>query len=171
MTGDIKNLGRRVAAIFGITLVTSLITANSSLAADWVYTQQKDEMTGKITRYACVGSENVLEFAFPYNGGTGAELCLRNSPRWGNDVIIRVFKGQFLCHSDNCSLRVKFDSQDPVTFGGNQLADGSSNYIFIEGFSRFLSATRKAQTVLIGARFFQEGEKVMRFNVTGLDWK
>lgn len=151
------------------TLVLILLASTPSRA--WEYSQDKDEMTGKTTRFACVVSENILDFQFPYNGGTSAQLCLRVGPRWGSSVILQVFKGQFLCHDDDCNLRVKFNSEAPVTFDGSDAADGSMDHIFIDQYSRFVAATRKAKMVLVGARFFQDGEKVIRFDVSNLSWK
>lgn len=165
--------GRKRRSWFGSSLgatIVGMLIVSPGVAGDWAYWQSKDEMTGKVTQYACVESENTLEFGFPYQGGTKVKLCLRKSPRSGNDVILSVEKGQFLCNPDDCRVRVKFDDQALSHFSATDAADGSTNVIFIDGFSRFLQGVKGAKTVLLSATFFQEGERVMQFDISNLAW-
>lgn len=138
----------------------------------WTYENVQDSMTQKTINIALLGSTNRLSFGFPYRGTQQAQLQLRKHPRWGQDVILQIQKGQFLCNSyDGCSVSVRFGNGKPKKFSAGEPNDNSSTSIFIRGYSNFVSELRKVDKVYIEASFYQEGNRTLEFAVDGLDWK
>lgn len=140
--------------------------------SQWDYSHDEDAMTGKVSHTATVESENTVEFGFPYNGIQHGHLTIRRHPRYGNDIIFAVEKGQLLCPSyEGCSVLVRFDDGEPVSFSANPPADNSTESIFISNYDRFLSKMRSAKRVRISPRVYQEGSVVFTFDVSGFDVK
>ena len=138
----------------------------------WNYTTTQDSMSQKPTTTASIGSTNRLSFSFPYGGLQQATLQLRKHPRWGQDVILQIQKGQFLCNSyDGCNVSVRFGIGNPKRFSASEPSDNDTTYIFLRGYSGFVSELRKVDKVYIEAQFYQEGNRTMEFAVDGLDWK
>ncbi|MBD9609776.1 hypothetical protein [Pseudomonas sp. PDM08] len=138
----------------------------------WTYENVQDSMTQKTINRALLGSTNRLSFDFPYRGTQQAQLQLRKHPRWGQDVILQIQKGQFLCNSyDGCSVSVRFGNGKPKEFSAGEPNDNSRTSIFIQGYSNFVSELRKVDKVYIEASFYQEGNRTLEFAVDGLDWK
>lgn len=138
--------------------------------AQWNYSRDTDEMTGKVSAHAAVKSENTVEFDFPYNGAQHGQLTLRRHPRFGNDVMFSVERGQLLCPSyDGCSVLVRFDDEAPATFSANPPSDNSNETIFISNYDRFVSRLRKAKTIRVSPKVYQEGNVVFTFDVQGFE--
>lgn len=133
----------------------------------WVYDAREDAMTGKRVMQAMIRSENTIDLDFPYQGAQHGSLLLRKHPKWGNDVILSIEKGQILCHSDDCDISVRFDDEQPVTYSGNEPADNSSEVVFLP----YAMAKRmeRAKRVRIQLTLFNNGTHVLEFNVKGFD--
>lgn len=153
------------------TNITEIIEpVDSPQPSQWQYVQNEDKMTGGKTYYASVTSSNSVNFAFPYSGLQNATLTLRNDPKYGNDVIFRIEKGQILCTSyDGCNVLVRFDDGKPVTYSANPPADNSSEVIFISNYTKFLGNLKKAKIVRISPTIYQEGAPVFEFDIGGFD--
>lgn len=138
--------------------------------AQWEYFQNEDKMGKGTSQYAMVTSTNALNFEFPYSGPQHATLTLRTHPRHGKDLILRIERGQFLCHSfDDCSVLVRFDDGQAQTYSASPAADNSTEQIFIQNYSRFVGNMLKAKRVRISTKVYQEGEPVMEFDVSDFD--
>jgi DNA-directed RNA polymerase subunit RPC12/RpoP len=138
----------------------------------WEYETMQDSMSQKPVTTAFIKSTNRLSFDFPYRGAQQAMLQLRKHPRWGQDVILHIQKGQFLCNSyDGCDVSVRFGNGKPKRFSAGEPSDNDSTYIFIRGYNSFVSELRKVDKVYIEAQFYQEGAQTIEFAVDGLDWK
>jgi hypothetical protein len=139
------------------------------VGSQWMYNSYQDDMSSKSILTATVASTNTFEFDFPYQGAQHATLRLRKHPRWGNDVILSIEKGQILCHTYECPVRVRFDEAPPQTFNGNEPDDNSSEYVFIPGYAGFIKKLKHAKRVRIEVNIFQEGNLVADFNVEGFN--
>ena len=60
-----------------------LLNIQGAIASSKVYSEERDPMTGKLTKYETFESRNSVEFGFPYAGGTTARFFLRNHPQYG----------------------------------------------------------------------------------------
>lgn len=144
-------------------------TSGQPLAdSGWHYSSETDKLTGKTERFACIKSINSLDFAFPYNGGSRAELCLRESGRRGHDAILTIH-GQIPCFQ-GCAIKLRIDDGKVVTLNGTGAADNETGVVFLP-YSSTLSAAKRAKRLRIEAQFFQEGDRVMEFAPSGLQWK
>lgn len=136
----------------------------------WSYGSQSDEMSSKKSYSATVSSTNSFNFDFPYQGSQRARLTLRKHPRWGNDVLFSIERGQILCHTySDCTVRVRFDDGAPQTFQGTGPEDNSSETVFIPGYAGFSSKLAKAKTVRVEVNVYHQGSVTATFDVDGFD--
>lgn len=137
----------------------------------WAYTSDVDEMSDRRTSHACTQSTNVVQLDFPYEAQR-VRLCVRQHPRWGQDVIVRLERGgQFLCTSyQACTVRVRFDDGEASAYSALEPSDNSSDTIFIQNDARFVANLRRSSRVIIEANFFQAGAQRMSFETGQLEW-
>lgn len=136
--------------------------------APWARYSRKDEMSGKNFTVAAVESQNTVRFGFPYEGEQRATLTIREKhPRYGTNVMLSIEAGQFLCHTDDCDVLVKFDDRAPKKYEASEPTDNSSTMLFLDAESTFISQLRQAKTVTIEATFYQEGIREFKFDAAG----
>lgn len=140
-----------------------------NLGRQWNYVKNEDGMSGKQSSQATVHSTNLFELDFPYQGPQRARLTVRRHPRWGSDVIFSIERGQVLCSSYRCPVRVRFDDGSPRTLAGNEPSDHSSEVVFIPGYGDFVARMAKAKKVRIEVDIHKQGPLVAEFNVEGFD--
>ena len=136
-----------------------------------VYVEYLDEM-GRITAKTAdlVSSNTVRFFGFPYEGEIHAWLTLQNSPEPGQDIMLRVERGQFVSSYTKDFVTVRFDDGELQKFAIGEPADSTSDLRFIHDNGKFINQLRKAKSLKIEADFYQEGPRVFEFDVRGLDW-
>ena len=138
--------------------------------SQWDYRQDKDPMGKGAAYFASVLSNNTVNFGFPYSGAQHATLTLRTHPRYGENVILSIERGQFLCPSyDGCTVLVRFDDSKAIRYSADGAADNSTETIFIRGYSSFVAHLEKSKRVRISANVYQEGAPVFEFDVSGFD--
>lgn len=136
----------------------------------WVYDSQHDDMRNQTTYAAYTTSTNSLNFSFPYSGGSTAQLYLRQSPKYGNDIYLTISKGQFYCTSyDGCTIHAKFDNGPVIALHASAATGGDTTTIFISGFKRFSDRLKSAKHLFVEAEFYQEGQRQMEFDVSGFE--
>lgn len=124
-----------------------------------------------LAKYASISSVNLVDFDFPYAGAQRARLLLRIHPKYGKDVILSIERGQFLCGIDGCNITVRFDDGKPANYSVTEPADHKTTMLFIDEYSRFVSRLKRAKKLQIEARFYQQGNHVFEFDVSGLKWE
>lgn len=137
----------------------------------WDYRGSSDSMSGKPIRSASVVSQNTVDFSFPYAGAQHGTLIVRKHPRFGNDVIFTIERGQFGCGIDGCTILVRFDDGKAERFTGNVPDDNSTTGVFLSPAAGFVARMRKAKVVRVESSFYQEGRQVFTFDVAGFDDK
>jgi hypothetical protein len=145
--------------------------AEAQLAGNaWYYRDDKDEMHGTNSHLAALISQNRLQFAFPFSGGSYGLLLV--DQRTGHlNVLLRIEKGQFTCDSiGGGAIAVKFDEGSVRNYTCYTPSDGTTNVISIRPSRRFVEALKRSHRATIGAEFFTEGEQQLAFNTTGLKW-
>lgn len=137
----------------------------------WSYRDTVDPMTDKKTEFACVTSTNEVLLNPPYDN-VRAELCIRQSPRYGLDAFIQLLgDGQIICRSyDNCTVQVRFGQGSQQSFSATDAADGSSNITFITNASRFVTGAKGSDVTRVQMTFYEAGNQVIEFNTKGLEW-
>jgi hypothetical protein len=124
------------------------------------------------TKVAQIVSSNTVRFGFPYQGETRAALQLRESPEHGQDIMLRVERGQFVSSYTRDFVTVRFDDGPLLKFGIGEPVDGTTGLLFIRDnvHEEFMSDLPKAKSLKIEADFYQEGRRVFEFDVRGLNW-
>lgn len=136
--------------------------------SNWEYSEEKDELDGSTTKFASSTSINVLDFKFPYDGGSYGMLTIRNRNN-KNEVLLAISKGQFMSSYTN-SLRVKFDDDNPVKYTYSEPASASANLIFLNNEKKFIERLKTCKKIKIEATYYDEGNAILEFDVDGFKW-
>lgn len=101
-------------------------------------------MTGRDEKHA-IAASNHFELKWPYGGLQHARLDVRNSPKFGLDVMVSVEKGQILCPVPyGCKVAVRFDDGPIIKVAALPSSDYSSDTIFVKDANSFLAKLAKA---------------------------
>ena len=138
-------------------------------SSKWLYSDEEDKMTSKKKYYAQLIANDELMFDFPYNGGSVATLTIRKK-RGEVDAMLKISKGQFIHDYEGGSIKVRFGNAKPSIYAISKSSDQSSNLIFIDNVSRFISNLKKYKKLLIEAEFYNEGVRQIEFNIEGFKW-
>lgn len=146
-------------------------SSDASGGSKWSYSDERDQMRGRTNKYAELPSENEQEFAFPYNGGSHLTIFLQEFQKPETDVLLRLEKGQFVCHSfSGGRVSVRFDNGPVRKFSCSETSDGDTTAIFLSPAASFVAALKKSSTATIEAEFFEEGVRQYTFDTRGLKW-
>jgi len=140
----------------------------------WEYSTEEDKMDGSKRYWASRLSTNIVEFNF-MNSKSWFRLTLRNMNK-KNEIVLMMMEetaGQFMpsLFSPPKTCRFKFDNSPPVNFGySSSTSDGSSNTIFFFNPQKLIANLKIAEKLMIECEFYQEGKKIIEFDVKGLEW-
>jgi len=134
----------------------------------WEYSEQIDEMSNALIKTASIPSDNVLQFDFPYNGGSRGILTFRKK---GNklDAYLRISHGQFV-PTDMLSYQVaiKCDEGQAQTYTFVGSNDGSPDIIFAQSPEAILKKIKAASTVKIQTTYYNAGLQILQFSPQNL---
>ena len=147
--------------------VTNLTKVIKITQKGYEYTSEKDALSGKIIKNAIVQSDNYINLDFPYSGAQKATIQIRKHPRFGNDVLIFVQKGQITPDYHNKRIGVRFDNNKVINYRVAEAADHSSHVIFIKNYKHFTQRAIKSTKITVELPFYQNGNKVVTFSTTG----
>ena len=150
-------------------LASPTVFVPSKHTPNWRYFGEMDPVSGIREWAASTESLNTVNFDRPYQGAQRATLTLRKHPRYGNNVILQIERGQFLAGLSGVQVVVRFDDGKPINFWADGPVDHSTTTLFIGDYSKFVEALRKAKSVRISTPIYQEGEPVFEFNVVGFE--
>ena len=151
---------------------TAANSVEAGPTSKWSYNEQRDDMRGRTDKFAELKSENEQEFSFPYNGGSHLSIQLQKFRKPEADVLLRLEKGQFICHSfTGGSVSVRFDGGPVRKYGCSDTSDADTSAIFLHPAGSFISALKKSSKVTVEAEFFQEGVRQYTFDSRGLKWQ
>ena len=151
---------------------TNEVSEKPKIKSNWEYTEYVDQMENATTYIASIESENSVDFEFPYNGGSYMTLSIRKSPQFGNDIYIKIDKGQF--NSDymlGSNVKLKFDEEKAFSVSAKYPSDGSTDLLFIGNYNKLLPKIKTAKTLKIQAEFFMEGNKTFIFDIENFVWE
>ena len=139
----------------------------SPASAEWTNSEEVNALTNEKVVLTCQTSSNKLDFAFPYQGGSVGELCIRKSKAKGFEAIISITKGQILCSSFSyCAIQARFDDKPLTRFSGILPNDGSSTYVFLLPAGRIVNELRRSKVFKVGVTFYQGGTQVLEFDTS-----
>lgn len=138
---------------------------------NWTYTEERDEMTDKVTYTATCVSCDYTELKPPFDG---QEIYLtmqcRQSAQYGKDVILSIPAGMFNLGVNGTKVKVRFDEGVMKTYFANGASDNSYNHLFIKNSSDFTNNLKQSKKVLVAVEFFDNGNFTYHFNTEGLKW-
>ncbi|HJF29097.1 MAG TPA: hypothetical protein K8V79_12855 [Acinetobacter lwoffii] len=149
------------------------ITAEPAIVSNWEYGTSVDEMRGTKSQHATTLSTNSMDFEFPYNGGSHLGLTLRKNNE-GQDIIVAIDKGQFICGIQSCEAAFKFDDGpvQQITMVGTD--DHKSDVLFVaydKTEEKIIQQIKKSKKLIIELPFYQEGKRQFIFNIENLEWE
>jgi hypothetical protein len=98
--------------------------------SSWDYSQLKTKWVDGKVYTATIESTNTINLDFPYNGEQHGLLLLREHPKHGKDVVLKIQRGQLLDSEYNDPVVVRFDSDKPLTFSSVGASDHSTETLF-----------------------------------------
>jgi hypothetical protein len=137
-------------------------------AGKWTY-EKKVQPDGSTVSKATITASNILEFTFPYNGGSTATLTLRKREN-GTTVYLEVSKGHFNRSFQNGTAKVRFDQQSPITYALVAAENGRANIVFFDNEQKLIRQIKAARTMTIDVGFAGQGTQQIRFSIAGLRW-
>ena len=169
------------AAIMAVGIYTDVAKAA------WTYEDSKDGMEDAPLHAATATSENEVELALPYNGGTRARLILFRQETGSTSVFLNLDRGQFSCITGThevCFIHVKFDSE-PVEFIHLSLSRRDrtkSSFSFynppkkdrikgdLTGQYAFIEKLKSHKTLVIEPVLYPESLERFTFDLSNLKW-
>tara|TARA_Y100000589_G_C26971429_1_gene554741 strand:- start:51 stop:830 length:780 start_codon:yes stop_codon:yes gene_type:complete len=138
----------------------------------WQYDNYEDIASGKVSYTAQLKSENQINLSFPYAGKQYGRLTIRNHPRFGKDIFLRIEKGQILSISgyslDDKYFLVRFDDGEVESYRYSESTSGSTDIIFITDEKKFLKNLSNSKKAYITINIYQDGQNTFIFDVKGL---
>jgi hypothetical protein len=128
----------------------------------WDYTDTFDQVRDATIYHASVDSQNSVDFQPPYEGGSILTMTVRKHPAYGDDVIFKISKGQFVCHSEDCTGTINFGS-GPQPLSLSEPDDNSSDTLFAADSNQLIDQLKKSKKVIIELPFYEEGYRQFEF--------
>ena len=145
---------------------------NDVVRGKWEYRDYEDKASGKTIFKASLLSVNKINLSFPYSGFQNGTLSVRNHPRWGKDIYLKIEKGQILSIDgysyDNKYFLVRFDDGDVKRWKYVGASDLSSDVIFISNEKKFLEKLTNSNKIYITVNLYQDGQNTFVFDSKGL---
>ena len=147
-------------------------STNEVVKGKWEYKDYEDKASGKTASKASLLSENKINLSFPYQGSQNGTLSVRNHPRWGKNIYLKIEQGQILSIDgysyDNKYFLVRFDDGDVKKWNYVGSSDQSSDIIFISNEKKFLKQLTAASKIYITINLYQDGQYTFVFDPKGL---
>ena len=137
-------------------------------AGIWRYEKTVDK-AGRTVYKASTVSPNLLEFSFPYAGGSTATLTIRKRDS-SIHVYIQVSKGQFNRSFQGGKARVLFDQNPPIASSFSAAENGSANIIFFDSEQALITKIKAAKKMTVDVDFEGQGKRQIEFQTADLTW-
>jgi len=132
----------------------------------WTHGENKDQMSGKVSKFATKKSDNTVNFEFPYQGVQRGTIMAMDDA-----VLFYVQKGQVICNGGSefgtCLVKIKFDDNKERYINAKTLGDNSTTIKFTE--PGFLKNLKQSKKLMIEVEVFHNGYPVFIFDVRGLN--
>ncbi|GAB2602968.1 hypothetical protein [Spirosoma areae] len=146
------------------------ISKNSPVAnaGKWLYEKTTDK-EGRTVQKASITSPNLLQFGFPYAGGSTATLTIRKRDS-GTNVYLHVSKGQFNRSFQGGNARIGFDGKPASTYAFSAAENGSANIIFFDEAQALIDRMNASRNMIIDVEFYAQGRRQIEFRTADLTW-
>ncbi|GAB3768206.1 hypothetical protein GCM10028818_02220 [Spirosoma horti] len=136
--------------------------------ATWTY-EKKAGKDGNTVYKAVLASPTVLNFDFPYTGGSTATLTLRHKNSLAY-VYLEVSKGQFNRSFQGGNASIRFDGKAPVRYSLSAAENGRANIVFFDSPEKLISQIKAAGKMVVDVEFDGQGKRHIEFTTRGLSW-
>ena len=137
-------------------------------ADTWKYEETVDK-TGNTIYKASITSPTLLQFGFPYAGGSTATLTVRKRDD-RTTVYLQVSNGQFNRSFQGGSVRIRFDGKPAVSYSYSAAENGRANIIFFDTEQKLVDQLKAARSTSIDVEFYAQGHRQVPFRTAGLHW-
>ncbi|WP_460962345.1 hypothetical protein [Spirosoma litoris] len=137
-------------------------------AGTWRYERTTDRVGNPVYK-ASITSPRLLEFSFPYAGGSIATLTIRKRES-GTHVYIQVSKGQFNRSFQGGKADVRFDGNPVVPYAFSAAENGSANIIFFDSEKALIDKLKTTKKMTVDVAFAGQGQRQIEFITAGLVW-
>ncbi|GAB3725627.1 hypothetical protein [Spirosoma lituiforme] len=147
---------------------SKLKNSTGGVAIKWAY-EKKVDKEGNTVYKAAINSPTVLNFDFPYEGGSTATLTIRQK----NDVsyvYLEVSKGQFNRSFQGGNASIRFDDKPPVRYSLSAAENGRANIVFFDSPQKLINQLKGAQKMIVDVEFHGQGTRHIEFLTSGLSW-
>ncbi len=143
-------------------------TLSRTNAGKWLYEKTVDQEGQPIYKASTI-SPTLLQFDFPYAGGSMATLTIRKRDS-GTHVYIQMSKGQFNRSFQGGKARIRFDGNAAITYGVSAAENGSANIIFFDQEQVLINKMKRARNIVVDIEFAGQGSRQIEFQTAGLTW-
>ena len=85
--------------------------------------------------------------------------------------MLIVSKGQFNSGINGQNIKARFDEGEVELYSCSRPESGSSGSLFINSESKFINKLKAAKKLVLEAEFYDNGNEIMEYNVSNLQWK
>lgn len=142
--------------------------SQSPKPGNWVYDKSVNS-SGEAIRKATLTSQNLVQFPFPYAGGSPVMFIIR-SKSGSTNAFLEVANGLFTRSFTGGKALVQFDGQKPVTYALAAAANGRGNIVFFEAEQRLIQQLKKSKSVSIKAQFPGQKTLDIQFKYASFQW-
>ena len=134
----------------------------------WTY-EKKTGKDGNTVYKAVLASPTILNFDFPYTGGSTATLTLRHKNSLAY-VYLEVSKGQFNRSFQGGNASIRFDGKPPVRYSLSAAENGRANIVFFDSAQKLINQIKGARKMVVDVEFDGQGKRHIEFVTRGLTW-
>ena len=134
----------------------------------WRIVRQADHVRGGVNVALVIESENRVEFAFPYQGGSSLRLWLARNAKGGEGVMVELTRGQLLClRPVLCAALIRIDDRPTERFALGRMEDMSPARLRVVDGDRLMRAMMGARRMAVEVTVYREGAPQFLFDITG----
>ncbi|GAB3794543.1 hypothetical protein GCM10028819_08540 [Spirosoma humi] len=134
----------------------------------WTY-EKSIGKDGSTVYKAALVSPTVLNFGFPYTGGSTATLTLRHTHN-STYTYLEISNGQFNRSFQGGNASIRFDGKPPVRYSLSAAENGRANIVFFDSAQKLISQMKGARKMIVDVEFEGQGKRHIEFTTRGLVW-
>lgn len=145
------------------------ILLSAQAHAGWNYQRPMDKISGEKGLLASTTSLNNVVSSFGIKDH--AILVVKEHPRYGEQIILVLKRSQFVCESEGCDIKIRFDNQEPISKKGYEPDDGNTSVLNLGYSEDFLRSLIDSKVMHIEVPIYRGGRQVIDFNTSNLKWE
>jgi hypothetical protein len=136
--------------------------------AGWQYESKSNQLSGTIDK-AILTAVNVVQFPFPYAGGSTVSLILRSRNGHTNAYLL-TSKGLFTSSFQGGRAQLRFNGGRAVSYTLTAAENGSGSTIFFDADQQLIRQIRASKTMTARVQCPGLSLDELHFSTAGLRW-